>query len=208
MYINGRFHEIAAWNGQSSIVPPGDDYVFQIEEAIQKASSGKGVPQLQITVVVCNEGEMAGRKSNFWYSMNFEYPQARSRIKALAEACGIQFDANGGFEDTHFIGKRFMADVVNKPFEKTNASTGEVKTVDRSEIQNERPFQQQDAQPGALPPGAMAMPQQQQQMAPQQFQAPVPMAAPAPSAVPVQMGTNPAFPRQNNNSGSFPTVRK
>lgn len=180
-YINGRYHEIEAWNGESSAIPPGSDYVFQVEAVEQKPSSNKGTLQLVVTNVV-RGGEHDGRKAIFRYSIT-DSAGSRGRIKALALACGVQFDQNGGFDDTALIGRVYLADVIHEPYTKTDPVTGQELQKSSARCQNERPYvgQQAAAPQGYAPQPGAAAPAPQQMYAPPAG-APVPMAPPAPNA--------------------------
>jgi hypothetical protein len=185
---------VQPWNGASVSIPPGEDYAFQIVEAKQEASSQKGTPQLRIDVVVLNDGDPRGRKGVFWYALT---EKAAGRLRSLFDAVGgVPLDGTGSIaNDQDFVNKQFVADVINDPYEKTNPATGQITTLDRSKIQNERSlaaFQQQ----GPSAPAQPVAPQFQQPV-PQQAAAPMPhAAAPAPAA--------PAPRPQGNNTVAFP----
>lgn len=139
-YINERLHEVQSWGGESELLPPADDVTFEIESVAQEVSSAKQTPQLAITARVVSAGELMGRKGKFWYIMGPKAKEAsRARLKSLIEACGLNVDQQGGFDDQDLLNRQFVADIVNEPYEKTDPITGSSITKTAARIQNERP---------------------------------------------------------------------
>lgn len=204
-YIGGKFHEVQGWGGESEALPPGTDYVFRVDKIAQGQSS-TGKPQLELDLVVCNEGELKGRASKSWYTLNFEKDTPRKRVRQLIDATGVQMDQAGGIDDQAFIGRYFVGDVVHEPYQKADPVSGQMVEKTRTKICNERPYnpgaganaafagqgaqqpafqaQQPAFQPGAAPPAQApqyAMPPgAQAPMAP----GPVIAGAPAPRGAP------------------------
>jgi hypothetical protein len=169
-HINGRFHEVQAWGGESEALPPAPDYVFQIEAVEQGQSPQKATPQLNVTCLVLNEGELYGRKAIFRYNLNFEGKggdTARKRLKSLIDATQIPLDDQGGINDDDLIGRVLMADVIQETYKVADATTGTQIEKIATRIQNERVVPDANAQAGAPAPAAAA---------------PAPAAAPAAAA--------------------------
>lgn len=134
--IHARLNDVEAWGGEGGMLPPGE-YHFMIENAVQ-AQSKNGKPQLELDLVVINEGEMKGRKSKQWYTLNFEKDTPRKRLKQLILATGIPLDGNGDFDDAQLKGATFVADLVAEQYEVADQVTGQKLTKDRTRLQNER----------------------------------------------------------------------
>lgn len=158
--IEGGLHGVTPWGGGSGpLLPPGDDYLFEIEQATVAPSSQKGVPRLSITVRVLNyEGTMQGQKGVFGY--NLVNPanglgKARERLASLVAAIGVPVNGRGNPDTDHFISRHFMADVIHTDTTKTDPTTTQTKTTTYANIINERPpqvQQQQYAQPQGFVP--------------------------------------------------------
>ena len=176
-----------AWDGVSGALPPANDVVFRIDEVKQEASPKKGTPQLVLScIVVAPEGELKDRKAvhRFVVGPNMK-PASIGRLKQLLDACGLQADANGGFDSDHLIGRVFVADIVNEPYQDTDPITGQSVEKNGNRLQNERPYANAGtvaAQPGvapvAAPPVAAPVAAAPQAVAP----AAAPPVAPAPVA--------------------------
>lgn len=137
-YINGRLHEVESWDGKSEALPPAPDYVLLIEAAKQGTSSKKGSPQLEITTVVQNEGELHGRKGVFFYNLQLDKDTPRKRLRSLVDACGVPMDANGGIDDQALIGKMFMADVIAESYKDVDVVSNQTIEKTRTRLQSER----------------------------------------------------------------------
>jgi hypothetical protein len=155
-HINGRFHEVSAWSGESEALPPGPDYAFQIEGVEQGVSPQKQTPQLNVTCIVLNEGENYGRKGIFRYNLNLDKEAPRKRLRSLIDATGIPMDADGGIDDQDLIGRQFLADVIAENYDVVDGTTGTKITKTASRIQNERPLDGANQAADAAAPQAVA----------------------------------------------------
>lgn len=135
--IHGRLNDVDAWGGEGGALPPGE-YHFLIEEAKQ-AQSKNGKPQLELDLKVLNEGEMKGRSTKQWYTLNFEKDAPRKRLKSLVLATGIPLDGNGDFDDTQLKGTSFVGDVQSETYEVADQVSGQKLVKERTRIVNERP---------------------------------------------------------------------
>lgn len=178
--IAGRFHEVKGWGGQSESLPPGPDYVFQIDVAQQGQSPKKGTPQLELELTVLNEGELNGRKAFHRLTLNLEKETPRKRMRQLIDATGVPMDGNGNIDDADFVGRIFMADVVEESYEDVDATTGTKISKTAIRVVNERiPPGAEGGQAAAAPSTAAAALAAPAAPAAQTRQAP---AAPAPAA--------------------------
>jgi hypothetical protein len=180
-HIAGRLHEVQPWGGESEALPPGPDYALQIESVEQGQSPKKGTPQLNVTCIVLNEGELHGRKAIFRYNLNLEKDAPRKRLRSLVDATGVQMDDQGGFDDQQLVATAFMADVIHEPYDDVDATTGTKIQKIGVRIQNERPLDMQPAAGAAAPAAVAAAP------------APAPVAA-APRAVAPAVAPRAAVP--------------
>jgi hypothetical protein len=134
---------VAAWNGESSMVSPGQ-YYFQVMEVVQEASS-KGNPQLVISLQVIGGVESEahnGAKMKHWISLTLK---AAGRLVNFCNACGVVLGA-GGFDDQDLVDKQLMAEVYEDTYTKQTAAGPVEKTS--TKIRNEEPI------PGAAPAAA------------------------------------------------------
>lgn len=186
-YINQRLNEVQAWGGDSDSLPPTEDVVFRIDSVKQEPSSQKGTLMLNLGLTVMEPPSIAGKTARASFVVAPDAKEgSRKRLKALIEATLIQLDQQGGFSDEDLIGRFFMGDVINEPYQKTDAVTGQTTEKMQARIQNERPVQAapvtQQFQPQAAAgyPGAQQPQGVHQEQPPQQGYAQNPPAQQAP----------------------------
>jgi hypothetical protein len=165
--------EIAAWGGIGGGLAPGD-YLFRIIAVGQKQTQG-GKPQIELTMEVVAGADTEthnGQKMLDWRSLSGK-SGALARLKSLLDACGVQLDAQGGFDDADLVGREFWAEAFQDIARKTEAS-GQVIEREVTKIRDERSAVDEGAATTAAPAAAPTAP------AP----APTPAAAPARAAAP------------------------
>lgn len=132
-----NLNEVSAWDGASSSLPPAE-YLFEVEDCIVGATS-KQNPQLEfnLTVVAGAETDIYnGTSRKHWVVMT---DKAAGRVRNMLDACGVQMDAEGGFDSDHFIGARFIAEVFEDTYSKPNLETGGSIEKTSNKIRKERP---------------------------------------------------------------------
>jgi pyruvate/2-oxoglutarate dehydrogenase complex dihydrolipoamide acyltransferase (E2) component len=186
--------DIAAWGGVGGGLTPGD-YLFQITGVEQKQTQS-GKPQIQLTMEVVAGAETDthnGQKMLDWRMLGGK-KGALGRLKALLDACNIQLDAQGGFDDADLIGREFWAEAYQDIAKKT-LPTGEVEEREVTKIRDERSANDT----GASAAAAVAAP-----AAP----APAPaQAAPAPAAAPAR-AVAPTLTTARGVGGAAPAGRR
>jgi len=181
--------DIAGWGGIGGGLTPGD-YLFQINEVEQKLTQG-GKPQIQLTMEVVAGAETEthdGQKMLDWRSLSGK-KGALGRLKSLLDACGVQLDASGGFDDQDLVGKQFWAEAFQDIAKKTDA-TGAVTEREVTKIRDERAIE-----------GAPAS------VAPAPAIAPAPAPAPAPAAAPAR-AVAPTLTTARGVGGAAPAGRR
>jgi hypothetical protein len=179
-HVNLRVHEVQGWGGESESLPPGTDYVFEVEKAEQGKSAQKGTPQLTLECVVRWPESLEGRKGWARYYL-IDNKGSRARLRQIVDATGIPLDAQGGFDDQDFVGRVFVADVIVEPYEKTDPTTGTTVSKESARIVNERIYAPEGAVEAA-PPAPAPQPAQ-------------PAAQAAPAARPATNAGKPQFGR-------------
>lgn len=159
-YVNLRVHEVKGWDGKSEGLPPGEDYVLEVEKAEQDTSPNKGTLQLTLECKVLWPEAYEGRKTWARYYL-LDNKGSRGRLAQIINATGVSVDAQGGFDDQDFAGRVFVADVINEPYEKVDATTGTSVVKDNSKICNERAYVPEGAEVAAAavapPPPAVVV---------------------------------------------------
>jgi pyruvate/2-oxoglutarate dehydrogenase complex dihydrolipoamide acyltransferase (E2) component len=169
--------EVAAWGGTGGNLTPGD-YLFQVT-AVEQKQTQNGKPQIQLSLEVVAGAETEthnGQKLLDWRMLGGK-KGALGRLKSLLEACGVQLDAQGGFDDQDLIGREFWAEAYMDIAKKTDAQGTETER-EVTKIRDER---------SAVEGGATD--------APAAAAAPAPAAAaaaPAPAPAPAQAAAAPA----------------
>jgi hypothetical protein len=132
-----NLNEVAAWDGEANMLPPGE-YVFQVEEcAISETSNGN--PQLEFDLVVV-QGALTdtcdGAKKKHWVVMT---ENSAGRVRNMIDACGVAMDEDGSFDSDQFVGTSFIAEVFEDSYEKADAANGTTITKQTNKIRKERP---------------------------------------------------------------------
>lgn len=152
-YVNLKVGDVKGWDGKSEGLPPGEDYVLEVIAAEQDKSPVKGTPQLTLECNVLWPEAYEGRKTWARYFL-LDNKGSRGRLRSIVDATGVAVDSNGGFDDQEFVGKIFVADVINEPYDKVDATTGTSVEKQSSKVVNERPYVPADEVPAAAPPPA------------------------------------------------------
>lgn len=166
---------VAAWDGESSMLPPGN-YTFEIT-GVEQGMSSSAQPKPQLTLdlqVVAAEGsdQYNGAKCKHRVPLT---AKAAGRCKNLLDAVGLNPE---GLDDQALIGCQFNAEVIENQYTKMDPVLGEqVKT--NTKIQKESPAGPFGVEAAAAPESAPAAD-------------PAPAAAPTAAAAPAQRPAAPA----------------
>jgi hypothetical protein len=193
--------DIAAWGGVGGGLTPGD-YLFQITAVEQKQTQG-GKPQIQLTMEVVAGAETEthnGQKMLDWRSLSGK-KGALARLKSLLDACGVQLDAQGGFDDADLIGRQFWAEAFQDIATKTDA-TGATTEREVTKIRDERSAVEESGAAEAAPTAAAAPAAAAAAPAPAPAQ-----AAAAPAAAPAR-ATAPTLTTSRGVGGPAPAGRR
>lgn len=192
-YIGLGMNNVEAWDGVSGALPPATDVVFRIDSVKQERSSQKGTLQLVVEATVVSQGELFSRKGYLRPIIDVNAKDgSKRRLKQLLDACMIQVDQQGGFDDQHLVGRHFVGDVVSQPYKKTDPATGQTIEKEGSQIVNERPY----GQAGGVQQAQQAQPQFQPQAQPAFVPQIVPAQPPAQQGYAPQPGFVPQQPQQ------------
>jgi hypothetical protein len=125
-----------AWDGEQSMLPPGD-YVFQIEGCAITNAKSSGKPQLELDlVVVAGETEtLNGATKKHWVSLS---EKAVGRLRALTEAIGLVIPDNDAFDTDVLIGQQFVAEVYADTYKKVDTGTGVETEMPTFKLRKER----------------------------------------------------------------------
>jgi hypothetical protein len=131
-----NLNEVKSWDGVASNIAIGE-YVFNVDGCIVGVSSGNH-QQLEFDLSVVQGADTDlynGITRKHWLVLT---EKSAGRARCMLDACGVQLDAEGGFEADHFINAQFIAEVYEDTYSKPNLETGG--TVDKvtNKIRNER----------------------------------------------------------------------
>ena len=180
-----NLNETAPWDGEASVLPPGE-YAFEVVDAIIKeAKTSEKFPSLVLDLVVtggADSEQYNGVKRKHFVSLS---PNAAGRLRNIIDACHVPIEADGGFTTETFLGTGFIAEAYEDTYEKPDLASGNSVTKTVGKIHKERPIESgwsgavAEGQPQAAPQAPQAP-----QAAPQQPAAPTAPAAPQAPAAP------------------------
>ena len=132
---------IQPWDGEAFSITPGE-YLFEVETATREQSSQQK-PQLAFDLKVVqglNTDVHNGGQMKHWISLA---PKAAGRLVNFMNATGVVPDAEGGCDDQEFVGRQFIGEVYESPYQKgVNPETGEPIMKTSSKIRKERPSEE------------------------------------------------------------------
>jgi hypothetical protein len=131
-----NMNEVSAWDGASNPLPPAE-YLFEVDSCVVGNSKNNN-PQLEFDLIVVTGAESDlynGTSRKHWVPMT---TKAAGRVRCILDACGVQMDAEGGFDSDHFTGARFIAEVFEDTYSKPNLETGGETEKTVNKIRKER----------------------------------------------------------------------
>jgi hypothetical protein len=148
--------DIAAWDGEGGGLTPGM-YLFHINEVEQTTAQSSGKPQLHLKMTVVQGADSEahnGQDFQDWRPLAGK-KGALGRLKSLLDACAIQLDGNGGFDDQELVNREFWAEAFEDDAPNPSAEDpGRTKKVTR--LRKEMAVEGQEAATPPPPPAAPA----------------------------------------------------
>jgi hypothetical protein len=149
--------EVKVFDGVGGTLPTPGEYAFEVLTSVMGQSTG-GYPQMDLALVVLSGADtdaFNGKGIGHRFVIT-DSDGSKGRVRCIADACGVAVTPQG-FDNDHFVGKRFIGEVWEDHYDKDDLATGTKIPKTSTKIRKERPLEAgwSDAT-GAVAPAAAA----------------------------------------------------